>query len=110
MVFLMPVNLLVFETENLFFLLYPHRLATGGSFDFQQMAAHLVMLFVKLICLGISAGVLALVAALVYWVSGGSIALAAVSAWVLLAGAGVAMIPVLAAAFRRLDPSLDLPP
>jgi hypothetical protein len=108
--FSMPLNLLVFATENVLFLLYPQRLVTGGHFDFQQMAGHVLMLFVKVLIWGLCTVALALVAALVYWFTGGSMVMAAASAWLLLTGLGVGLIPVLASAFRRLDPSIDLPP
>ena len=104
-----PFNLLMFAAENLIFLLSPSRPATVGPGDFQILGRQIVTMAVRtvlvLLC-AVIAGVFALAA---YMLSGQSLVVpTAVGAAVLLAESA-ALVPMIAWAFRRFDPSLHTP-
>ena len=116
--FLIPTNALVFELENLIFLLYPFRLSEFGLHATVRRTLILfgktvVLTVVMLLALGIAQGMLWLSLRLASW--GGVFTVVAHQAsvlygticWLGLAGAAAGMLPVVAWAFRRFDPIGD---
>jgi hypothetical protein len=109
-VFTVPIDLVVFATENLIFLLYPSRVVSKTPGDLQHMGRNMVSTMMKSLviffCIGIAAGF----GGIAYVVTGLSwITFAAVS-WVVLSLEGLGLIHLNAWAFRRFDPSVDTPP
>jgi hypothetical protein len=103
-----PYNALLFGVENLWCLLFPTLPVTAAGFDPQAVGRMVVLVFAKVVILSISAGVAAGVGGLVYLLSG-SVGAALASAWVVLAGSAVGLVPVLALAFRHFDVARDAP-
>jgi hypothetical protein len=103
-----PYNALLFGVENLWCLLFPTRWTSAAGFDLQATGRLVLLVFVKTVLLAIAGGIAAGVAGVVYllW---GSAGLALAAAWVVLAGAAVGLVPVLALAFRRFDVARDTP-
>ena len=109
-VFTVPIDLVVFATENLIFLLYPSRLIPNTPGDLQHMGRNMISMMMKSLviffCFGIAAGF----GGIAYAVTGLSwITFAAVS-WVVLLLEGIGLVHLNAWAFRRFDPSIDTPP
>lgn len=102
---LLPVNLLVFALENLVFLLFPYRMATG---DLQSQGRTMLLVFLKFILLFLLAGIAAGVGGLAYLATESWIAFAA-AAWTVATILALSILPLLCWAFRRLDPSTDIP-
>jgi hypothetical protein len=108
--FLLPFNFLLFALENLLFLLFPTRMTPATPGDLQAMGRTMFSVFVKFLCLGLVAGVIGLLAMLVYFLLGERLAPALACAWLLLVGADAALVPSLVIAFRKFDVSMDTPP
>jgi hypothetical protein len=108
--FVLPCNAILFGLENLLFLLFPARmeLATAGSF--QAMGRTIVMAFLKVLVVGVFAGIAVVLGGLAYLVSGRSWGAALGGAWLTLAAIALALLPPIAWAFRRFDVSADTPP
>jgi Putative ABC exporter len=106
--FLPPVNLLVFAVENLVFLVFPTRLAPGA--DIQAVGRQMLVMFIKLLVLGFATSVAAGVGGLFWFVGGKSFEAFAAGALPGTLLVGVGLIPLVALAYRRFDPSLDTPP
>lgn len=105
--FVPAANLLVFAFENLVFLWYPHRLSNLGAGDFQALARQMLVMFLKFVLLGIGAGLAAGAGGLAYWLSDGSWPATLGAAWCVVTALGLALVPFVADAFRRFDPSVD---
>jgi hypothetical protein len=105
----LPFNLLLFAAENLIFLLLPHRPTASSPGDFQLLGRQMFTLLLRTILVG-ACGLLAAIPAFVAsYLTGGSLAvLISVLAAILLAEA-VALVPVIAWAFQRFDPSIHTP-
>jgi hypothetical protein len=102
-----PVNLLVFALENLVFLWYPHRLTAMGAADIQMIGRQLIMMVVKMTIVFLGGGLAAGVGALAWWLSGNSWTAFLAGAWLVVTALGLSLVPLIAHAFRRFDPSLD---
>jgi hypothetical protein len=98
-------NLILFGLENMVFLLYPRRTVAGTPF--QAPARQMLMNFIKFLGLGVAGGVTALAGLLAYALSQGSSVAALGVAWCVAAAIGLSIIPLVARAFRNLDPSLE---
>jgi hypothetical protein len=109
-VFAPPLNFLMLAMENLVFLLFPTRMATVGSGDFQLIGRNILLIWAKLFILMVLVGLLTLVAALAYVLAGGSWPAALVTGWLGLAGADVGLVPAVALAFKKFDVARDTPP
>ena len=108
---LIPVNVLIFALENLIFLLYPYRLQQEGFEIFLRTTLTFTakgLLFTM--ALALFAG-WALIASRVAndWSTLSGKGLFLMGVWWLLFGAAVLTTGLLARAFRRFDPSQDLP-
>lgn len=105
----LPFNALLMSTENAIFLLFPSRPAAASPGDFQMLgrqAAQLVMkAFAVIIGLVIAFGI----AAPVFILLGGPLIVLTLLAGTILLGETCALIPLMAWAFQRFDPSVDTP-
>ncbi|MDB5358356.1 MAG: hypothetical protein JWN24_4809 [Phycisphaerales bacterium] len=109
LVLALPFNAILFAAENLIFLLFPSRPAAVSPGDFQVMGRKFIFLLMKAMMLGV-AGAVALFAALLVWiVTGRSLAPAVAAGWLTLAAEAVALIPAIAWAYSRFDPSIHTP-
>jgi hypothetical protein len=102
-----PVNLLVFALENLVFLWYPHRLSALGAADLQTIGRQLIMMSVKMTAVFLGGGLAAGVGALAWWLTDKSWAAFLAGSWLVVTALGLSLLPLIAHAFRRFDPSLD---
>jgi hypothetical protein len=93
--------------DNFVFLLAPTR-PPSGAVDFQAVGRQAVLALFKMAILAAAAGLMALAAWAVLSATG-SRAGAAIAALLALDAAALGMLLAVAWAFRRLDPSLDLP-
>jgi hypothetical protein len=101
------VNLLVFALENLVFLWYPHRLTALGAADFQMIGRQLIMMAVKMTAVFFGGGLAAGVGALAWWLTDKSWTAFLAGSWLVVTALGLSLLPFIAHAFRRFDPSLD---
>jgi len=104
-----PFNLLLFAAENLVFLVFPVRPAAVGPGDFQVLGRQIFTLGLRTVVVLLGAAVAALFGIVAYVFSGKSLAaLTAVTSAVLLLESA-ALMPLLALAFERFDPSAHTP-
>lgn len=103
-----PVNALLYGVENLLFLLYPVRMKGQTATDFSFLGRQVLVFMVKILVVG---GGVALAAGF-GWAIGfatGRVAVGAAVAWLVLCAEVAALMPYLGWAYRRFDPSQDLP-
>jgi len=109
-IILVPFNFVLFEIDNLLFLLFPSRQMTGRPTDVQFIGRTMLMMFAKFILLAITAALVAGAGFLVY-LAVGKVPLAIVGAGTfVLAIISAALVPGVAWAFRRFDISTETPP
>jgi hypothetical protein len=104
-----PLNLLFSLIENLIFLLFPVREVAVSPGDLQGTGRRMIVLVLKLMGVIVVGGIATVAAAAVYAFTDHSLSLACSTAAVVLAGADAALVPVLAVAFVRFDPSIHTP-
>jgi len=105
----LPVDLLLFAIENLIFLLFPSRPAAVSPGDFQVLGRQVVVMAVKVIALAIACLPTMFVAIFVWILSGRSAVALTLAAAPLILIEVAALVPAMAWAFDRFDPSLDTP-
>ena len=103
-----PFNALLMATENLIFLLFPTRPAAASPGDFQVLGRQASQLAMKALTVGVGLGI-ALALALPLYALSGSLAVMTTVAGFMLAAETVALVPLIAWAFNRFDPSVDTP-
>lgn len=108
LVFLPPVNLMVFAVENMIWLLYPYRMAVAGAADLQAIVRQMLLMFLKMFILALVFGAAAGVGGIA-WLISSSVRAGFVAAWCAGAGACAALVPLVAWAFQRFDPASDSP-
>ncbi len=107
MLLAVPFNLLLFGTENIFFVLFPARYAAAPG-DLQGFGRQIVVFMLKLATLAMLAGVAGVGGSVVYAMTASQSAAFAVGGallWIEVIG----LIPALVAAYLRFDPSTDTP-
>src|SRR5205807_1771367 len=115
-----PFNFLLFAMENLFFLLFPTRLAAATPGDFQALGRNVLFLLAKMLVLTLVL-FLAALAGVVAWLAtggtlvngqltGGSATAAWLAGWPVVALCGTALLPLIAYAFHAFDVGRDTPP
>ncbi|MBY0527433.1 MAG: putative ABC exporter domain-containing protein [Gemmataceae bacterium] len=107
--FLIPFNLLVYEAENLTFLIYPVRTIPARPGDFQHLGRHLLVMMVKGLLVASCLGIVALAGLIAYLIAGRSWLAAGIATWIALAIIGTALVPVLVFFFHRFDVARDTP-
>jgi Putative ABC exporter len=109
-VILLPLtNVLIFAIENLVFLLFPTRMTAIGTGDMQAVGRHMLLMFVKMVTLALTAGLAAAGGGLAWLIAGKSTAAMVGGAALAVVALGAALVPCLGFAFRRFDPSRDTP-
>jgi hypothetical protein len=104
-----PFNTLLFGAENLIFLLFPSRPAAVSPGDFQVMGRKFVFMIAKMLIL-VACAIIAMIPTVIVWqLTGKNLAATIVVAWMLLAGETAGLIPLIAYAYRRFDPSIHTP-
>jgi hypothetical protein len=106
---ILPFNFVATAIENLVFLWFPVRAVPTMAVDVQFMGRQWVFFAMKMLMLLAAGGVAGIVAAAVWFALGRSLALTLASAWIVLAMAGVLMIPLVANAFVKFDVTRDTP-
>jgi hypothetical protein len=106
----LPVNFLSFAVDNLIFLWFPTRQVPSSPADFQMMGRQLLVLLAKGFILGLAGGLAVGVAVGVFLLTEKSVLPAVAVGWLLLALCAVALVPLLALAFRNFDVARDTPP
>jgi hypothetical protein len=109
LVLALPFNTILFEAENLIFLLFPSRPAAVSPGDFQVLGRKFIFLLGRMFIVAGACIVALIPATLTYMFTGGKLAAAVVVGWIFLAAIAAALIPVIAIAYRRFDPSIDTP-
>ncbi len=107
---IVPLNFLLIGLENLLFLLFPARIAPATPGDFQALGRQMLLYLAKLLGAGLALSMATLVALPVYFLTGQRLPPAVIAAWLVLAGCGVGLIPLIAFAFRQVDVARDTPP
>lgn len=102
-----PFNVILFEVENIIFLLFPVRYAAGPG-DLQGFGRQMVVFVLKMLALTLLAGIAAGAGGIVYAITQTTPAGIAV-AWVILWSETLALVPALVGAYLRFDPSTDTP-
>ncbi|MBI3865312.1 MAG: hypothetical protein HY290_25845 [Planctomycetia bacterium] len=101
------INLFVFAFENLVFLWFPHRLANLGAGDFQAFGRQMLVMGAKFVLVGFGGGLAVAAGSLAWWLAGESWIAALAAVWCVVVALSLALIPLVASAFRNFDPSLD---
>jgi hypothetical protein len=105
----LPFNALLMAMENLIFLLFPTRAAAASPGDFQVLGRQVAQLVMKAMAVMIGFLIAMGFAVPIYIMLGGPVVvLTAVAALVLLIETA-ALIPAIAWAYNRFDPSIDVP-
>jgi len=105
----LPFNGLLMATENLIFLLFPTRPAAASPGDFQVLGRQAAQLVMKAIAVMLGCLLAAGVAVPIYILTGGSLVLVTVLAGLILLAETAVLIPAIAWAYNRFDPSVDTP-
>ncbi len=109
-VFSVPFNFLLIGVENLLFLLFPTRMQPATPGDLQHIGRMMVLLAAKMLVLVACCGVAAALGGIAYLVGGGSWIAALSVSWLVVAIGCTALVPCVAAAYRKFDVSVDTPP
>lgn len=107
--FALNVSALILAVENLFFLLFPSRSVAINLGELQSVGRFIVIFACKGLVLGLTGAVAFGLGGVAYLVSGQSLVVAGVVAWLTITAAALAALPAVAWAFTRFDPGLDTP-
>jgi hypothetical protein len=106
----LPFNLILFEIDNFLFLLFPSRQMAGNPTDFQFLGRSMLMLFAKMVLLGVAGGLAVGVGFVFYKIVGGGWLVMGMAAAIVLTAFAAVLVPWVAWAFRRFDVSTETPP
>jgi hypothetical protein len=104
-----PVNLLLVGTENLFFLLFPSQQATAVAGDMGMFGKQSVVLMCRLIVLLLVAIIAAAAGVAAYVLAGRSLAVGTIAAGFVLACGVVGTVLLIGLVYDHFDPSVDTP-
>ena len=104
--FTIPLNLILLEVENVMFLWFPSRPMAHTPGDIEAMGRMMIMMSAKVLVMALAGGLAAGLGFLAYFLAGW--AGMAIVAWLILMGFVVAMIPLIASAFRGFDVASDV--
>ena len=104
----LPFNALLTAADNLLFLLFPARPVASSPGDFQMMGRQTAQIVAKGIVTIVGCSIAAAIAVPVFMATGSYILLVAIAGTLLLVET-CAMIPLIAWAYNRFDPSVDTP-
>ncbi len=103
-----PFAFLIIAIENLLFLFFPVRLMAATPGDFQALGRNVLLGMGKLVGLGLTGTVAALIGVVVYLLTQ-QVGLALAAAWAVVALAGLALVPLIGLAFTWFDVGRDVP-
>ena len=103
-----PVNLVIFGTQNLLFLLFPARMASATAGDLQHFGRVMVLFFFELVALFVLLAVAGACGFAALFLFRSQVALVVGSLGVLLVMA-LGSVPAVAWAWKRFDVALDTP-
>jgi hypothetical protein len=108
LLYLIPLNMLLYGIENLVFLLFPTRILPVGRVDFEFMGRTLLEFSLKAMLLALIVGLAVRVGFSVRDATGQSYLWMVISSWGVLTAMALAMIPLNAMAFRnfRIDQTI----
>ena len=107
---LAPVfNFLMMSTENLLFLWFPARIVASSPGDLNFAGRQMLMMMLRMLTVMLACGVAAAVAGLLWVVGIKHVVVLAMAAWIILAVEGLVLAAAVTFAFRRFDPSTDMP-
>ena len=109
LLFAIPMNAMLIAVENLIFLLFPVRAVAVSPGDLQGFGRQMLVFLLKGVALLVAVSLAGAVGAGVWWIGGKTTAVFLVTTILVLAMEVAGMIPLLAIAFRRFDPSVDTP-
>jgi hypothetical protein len=105
----LPFNALLMSTENLLFLLFPSRPAASSPGDFQVLGRQAAQLVIKSVSVIVGVMIAMAIAVPLFILTGGSYIVLTLVAGALLLAQTCALVPAVAWAFARFDPSVDTP-
>lgn len=105
----LPFNALLMSTENAIFLLFPTRPAAVTPGDFQMLGRQVAQLLMKAISVMVGLVLAFAIAAIPFMLLGGPLVVLTIVAGAVLLAETTALVPLMAWAFRRFDPSVDTP-
>lgn len=106
--FIPPFNVLLFEAENVMFLWFPSRMGPPAPGDLQALGRGMLLMMAKFLLVFVAVAVAGGIGALAYSLFGLGIAL--IAAWICMSLLCVALIPLVAHAFKQFDVARDTPP
>ncbi len=109
MVFIIPVNFMIFGVENFVFLLFPVRMVQTTPGDFQHMGRIMLFFLLKLIVILLALGLAALLGIFFYFLFLKSMLMGIIGAWIMLVLCALAFLPLTAWAYNRFDVSVHTP-
>jgi hypothetical protein len=104
----LPINFVLFAIENVLFLFFPVRMMATTPGDMQTSGRYMLIFVAKYICL-LPIVLAAFLAGLLAWFISQSVGIMLAAAAMVVAAAGVSLVPVAVLAFRRFDVSRDTP-
>ncbi|MFK7817594.1 MAG: putative ABC exporter domain-containing protein [Planctomycetaceae bacterium] len=107
-IFAIPADFLIYAVENFVFLLFPFRMGPGGEQGLQNMVRVMITMVLKMLLIGVFAGLAGGLGALCYYLSESQVLAFAVG-WIITLLSCAALLPGLAWAFQRFDPATDTP-
>jgi len=108
-IFAVPFNLLLAGVENFLFLMFPLRAAGLIAGDMQLFGRQMVVFLCKFLLLIVALAIAAAIGTVGYILGNKSWPAFGAVAWLALSLIAIAMIPLLARAYSRFDPSVDTP-
>jgi hypothetical protein len=107
--FAIPFDLVMLTTSNVVFLLYPIRLARSTTPDLQVFGRAMLSFLLQFLVLIPTLGVPAAAGALAFYLSGTSVPIFVLVAWLVLTAEIPLFLFALGVAFDRFDPAMDMP-
>lgn len=107
--FMLPLNLLIVGVENLMFLLLPNRTIGAAPGDLSTMGRQIVMVILRMLIIAAITAIAAGAGGIVFLLTRPAVIPALAAALVVLVASALSIIPLVGLAYRRFDPSRDLP-
>jgi hypothetical protein len=105
----LPVNLLLMEVENLFFLWFPAPLMPANALDFQTAGRQTILILLKTGCVGLVLAIATAIGAAGFFLSRGSWSVTIGIAGIVILGLDIAFLPLLCQAFTHFDVARERP-
>jgi hypothetical protein len=109
MLFSLPADAMLIAVENLIFLIFPVRAIAVSPGDLQGFGRQMLVFLLKGVGLLVTVALAGAVGAGAWWIGGKSAPVFLATTILVLAAEVIGMIPLLVAAFKKFDPSVDTP-